>query len=426
MTTAGLLALIAVVLPCWYAYKRCVSHGRVEINHVATFSFGFLFYWITPLVVRICVAKVNFPMASLWSSLFRARLIGPYALSCIALYICFAVGDSLGLHWFRNPLPRPSPRVPRLVLSFVTIAGCLLLVYTAFVFRAALSRNASPTDLAAQAARGAVTSCVILLGIVCIIWTIDRPELSWRRRLGSSYFLAFIAGSLIMLWLGSRLYVASFLVMFAIYQTSFRRRFRLSMVAGGAFALALFFGAIGMWREEGDLSGALFNVAEEPMLNSLSLVHHLRYNGISWLNNPTQLERDFLNLAPSLLFPNKYAVLKKPKVFQPLGGLNSFVSFDLNFGMIGSALFLFLWPIPFRYLKSRLSATLYATIYVMCSGWLAFTFFRDAFSISLVKAILQDSIVLPLLIVAFGSLLRVSCSRSRIEGVGGDLQAETV
>jgi hypothetical protein len=97
-------------------------------------------------------------------------------------------------------------------------------------------------------------------------------------------------------------------------------------------------------------------------------------------------------------------------VYQPLGGLSSFVSLNLNFGIIGSALFLFLWPIPFRYLKSRLSNTLYATMYVMCSGWLAFTFFRDAFSISLVKAIFQDSIVIPLVIVALGYLLTAACS----------------
>ncbi|MGA3055776.1 MAG: hypothetical protein ABSD63_16340 [Candidatus Korobacteraceae bacterium] len=410
MSTLGLLALIAVVLPLCYVYKRCVSHGRVEINHVATFTFGYLFYWITPLVVRIYFAKVNFPMVSIWSSLFRARLIVPYALSCIALYICFALGDSLGLRLFRNQPRRPSHKVPRLALSFMTVAGCLLLVYTAFAFRGALSRRASPTDLAAQAARGAVTTCVILLGIVCLIWIIDRPEVSWRRRLGSSYFLSFIAGSLFMLWLGSRLYVASFVVVFAIYQTLFRKRLKLKMVVGGAIVLALFFGAVGMWREEGDISGALFNVAEEPMLNSLSLVHYLRYEGISWFNTPTQLARDFMNLIPTVLLPNKYEILKKPKVYQPLGGLSSFVSLNLNFGIIGSALFLFLWPIPFRYLKSRLSNTLYATMYVMCSGWLAFTFFRDAFSISLVKAIFQDSIVIPLVIVALGYLLTAACS----------------
>ncbi len=404
-----LLALVAVVLPCWYVYRRTARDGRIEVNHVGTFSFGFLFYWITPLVVRIYAAKLDFPLASVWSSLFRERLIVPYAFSCIALYLCFALGDSLGLRLFRDVTPRKAPPVPRLALSFATVAGCLLLVYTAIAFRGALFRQATPTDLAAQAARGAVTSCVILLGAACIILTIDRPELPWRKRLLSGYFLTFMAGCAMMLWLGSRLYVASFLVMFAIYQSCFRRRFKLTPVLAGGIVLALFFGAVGMWREEGDLTGALFNVMEEPMLNSLSLVHHLRYKGISWLNSPDQLESDLLNLVPTVLLPNKFALLKKPDAYRPLGGLNSFVSFDLNFGMLGSAVFLFLWPMLFRYFRSRSSSTIFAVMYTMCSGWLAFTFFRDPFSVSLIKAILQDSILVPVLIVAFGSLLSAAC-----------------
>jgi hypothetical protein len=375
LSLPDLLILVAVVLPCWYVYRRSVRHGRVEVNHVGTFTFGFLFYWITPLAVRIYAAKLDFPLASVWASLFRERLIVPYALSCISLYLCFVLGDSLGLRLFRPPDATPAPKVPRLALSFAAVAGCLLLLYTAFAFRGALFRHATPTDLAAQAARGAVTTCVILLGVVCILLTIDRPEIPWTKRILGGYFLVFIAGCAMMLWLGSRLYVASFLVMFAIYQSCFRQRFKLTPVIAGGIVLALFFGAVGMWREEGDLTGALFNVVEEPMLNSLSLVHHLRYKGISWLNRPDQLESDFLNLVPSVLLPNKFAILKKPDAYRPLGGLNSFVSFDLNLGMIGSGAFLFLWPMMFRYFRSRSSSTLSATMYVMCSGWLAFTFF---------------------------------------------------
>ncbi len=407
---SDLLLLLAVVVPCWYVYKRAVSHGWVEVDHVGTFTFGFLFYWITPLFVRMHAAKLNFPLSATWSALFRESLITPYALSCVSLYVCFALGDTLGLRLFRVNTTSKESKVPKLALSLATLAGCALFVYTAYTLRAELFRSASPTDLAAEAARGAVTTCVILLGAVSLIFAIDRPQIPWRKRLCSGYFLTFIAGCWFLLWLGSRLYVASFLVMFAIYQSNFRKRFKFTTMVAGGIVLAIFFGALGMWREEGDMTGALFNVIEEPMLDSLSLVHHLCYKGISWFNAPSQLENDFLNLVPTLVLPNKFAILKKPDAYMPLGGLNSFVSFDLNFGVGGSAIFLFLWPIPFRYLKSRPTNTLFATMYVMSSGWLAFTFFRDPFSISLVKAILQDSILMPALVVAFGWLLSAACS----------------
>ena len=399
-----LLLLIVVVVPGWYTYKRSVSQGLIEVNHVATLSFGFLFYWITPLAVRICSPEVDFPLASTWYALFLQSLIAPYAISCIALYICFALGDSLALTLFHER-PANTPKVPKLVLSFATLAGCGLMLYTVLVFRTALMRAATPADVPAQAARGAVTACVVFLGVVAIMFTVDRPLLPWRKRLLSFYLLPFILGGGMMLLLGSRLCAASLLVMFAIYQTCLVKRFQLRTVVTGLVVFASLFGAVGMWREEGSLTGAFFNVFEEPMLISLSLADHLSYKGIAWTNSPTQLASDFKNLVPTVLMPNKIDILKGPDVYSPLGGLHSFVSFNLNFGILGSALFWFVLPMWFRYLKSRSSNTLFATMYILCSGWLTFTFFRDPFSISLVKAIFEDSILAPVAIVTLGHLL---------------------
>jgi hypothetical protein len=146
------------------------------------------------------------------------------------------------------------------------------------------------------------------------------------------------------------------------------------------------------------------------MLISLSLAHHLRYKGIAWINQPTQLISDLENLIPTVLMPQKYKLLKQPDAYRPLGGLHSFVSFNLYFGLLGTAAFWLLMPLGFRYLRSRLSDTLFATMYVMCSGWLTFSFFRNAFSISLVKNIFEQSIVIPFLIACFGWLLVAACS----------------
>jgi len=422
-----LLLVIGLAFPCWYGYRRSVTRGRVEINHVTTLTFGFLFYWITPLAVRIWASKIDFPMAPIWIDLFRPRLTTPYALSCVALYFCFAIGDTLGLRIFRTvATATKTRRVPRVALLLVTLFGCGLMVYSAYVVRAYLFVPASPTVLQVGAARGAVTSCMVLLATVALIFTIEHPEVRWRKRLLSPYFLAPMAGAAVMLALGSRLYVASILVMFVIYQTNLRARFKLRTVVAVALVLAILFGAIGTWREGTSVTGALSNVFFEPMIGSLSLVHHLRYKGIAWINEPTQLIGDFRNLIPTVLMPEKFKTLKKPNAYRPLGGLNSFVSFNLNFGLLGTAVFWFLMPLGFRYLKSRLSNTLTATVYIMCTGWLMFTFFRDPFSISLVKAMFEDSILVPAVIVGFGSLLNAACLPAlQVEGIAGDLRTET-
>ncbi len=404
-----ILLLIALVFPCWYGYRRSVSGGRVEINHATTFTFGFLFYWITPLAVRILASRTDFPMASIWLDLFRPKLIMPYAASCVVLYLCFAMGDSVAARVFRENLTTAVRKVPRLALSMVTLAGCVLTVYSAYVVRADLFREATPTDPRVGVARGAVTSCVVLLGTVALMFTIDHPEIPWRKRLLSFYFLPLIAGCAMMTFLGSRLYVASIVLMFAIYQTNLRARFKLKTLVAAGLVFALFFGAVGTWREGSSATDAMFNVFLEPMLGSLSLVHHLRYKGVALINQPTQLMSDFRNLIPTVLMPEKYKTLKQPDAYRPLGGLHSFVSFNLNFGLVGTAVFWFLLPLGFRFLKSRSPGTLPATVYIMCTAWLAFTFFRDPFSISLVKAMVEDSMVIPLLIVGFGYLLAAAC-----------------
>jgi len=406
----ALLLAVAVTIPCWYAYRRSVAHGLLEINHVTTFTFGFLFYWITPLAVRILAPHVDFPLARIWSGLFREHLIVPYAVSCIALYLCFMLGDSLAVHWFRRRPSQPARTIPTFALSLIMAFGCLLLLYSVYVVRADLFRPVAPGMNEVGAARGAVTACVVLLGCVALMFTLERPQIPWRKLLVSRYFLPPILGGGMMLLLGSRLYVASLVVIFLVCHTNFRSRFRLKRMLAAAVLFAIFFGAVGTWREGSSPTGAFFNIFLEPMEGSLSLVHHLRYRGIAWTNQPTQLLSDFENLVPTVLMPEKYKMLRKPDAYRPLGGLNSFVSFNLNFGLLGTAVFWLLWPMMFRYFKSRSAGTLAATIYVMCSGWLAFTFFRDPFSISLVKAILEQSIIIPFLIVCFGRLLSAACS----------------
>jgi hypothetical protein len=405
-----LLFAVALVVPCWYGYWRSVSQGRVEINHVTTFSLGFLYYWITPLAVRILAAHFEFPLSHTWLAFFRERLIAPYALSCIALYLCFLAGDSLGARWWPRQKTEWVKPIPAVALSLCTAFGCVLLVYSAYVARADLFRPTGPGIIPVAKAMGEVTACIVLLSSVALMFALERPETPWRKLLLSRYFLPLLLGAGVMLFVGSRLYIASLVVMFAIYQTNFRARFKLKKMIAVGLLFAVFFGLVGTWRQGTDPAGVVSNILAEPLLISLSLVHHLRYKGIAWINAPTELISDLENMIPTVLMPGKYKLLKQPDAWRPLGGLHSFVSFNLYFGLLGTAAFWLLMPLALRYLRSRLSNTLFATIYVMCSGWLAFSLFRNAFSLSLVKNIFEQSILIPCLIVCFGRLLFAACS----------------
>ena len=426
-----ILLVLAIAIPCCYGYWRSVSHGRVEINHVTTFSLGFLYYWITPLAVRILAAHLVFPWSRVWLGLFRERWIAPYALSCIALYLCFMIGDSLGARWWRSQRTEPAAPIPAIALSLCTAFGSLLLAYSVYAARADLFRPEGPGAIKADTALGEITAPIMLLSCVALMFILQRPEMPWRKLLLTRYFLPALLGSGLVLFRGSRLYVASVVVMFAIYQTNFRARLKFKRMIAVGLLFGLFFGLVGTSRQGTSPAGVFANILVEPMAISLSLAHHLRYKGIAWINQPTELIDDLENLIPTVLLPNKYKLLKQPDAWHPLGGLHSFVSFNLYFGLLGTAAFWFFMPLGFRYLRSRLFSTLFATMYVMCSAWLIFSFFRNAFYLSLVKNIFEQSILIPSVIAYFGWLLAAACSpvstsrtanatSSAPEGAGGE------
>src|SRR4029077_19095403 len=76
-------------------------------------------------------------------------------------------------------------------------------------------------------------------------------------------------------------------------------------------------------------------------------------------------------------------------------GVNSFFSFMVNFGALGTMVFLFLFSFGMGFLKSRRGSILARAMYCMISGWLLISFFRNPFEVSLVKDIFQMSIVVP-------------------------------
>ena len=100
--TSHFLLFLAVLLPCWYARKRSVANGMVEVNHVGLFTFGFLLYWIAPMVIGGLGLDFAVGAPGVWSGLFSKHLVDPYITVCLGLYLCFAIGDTLGLHMFRQ------------------------------------------------------------------------------------------------------------------------------------------------------------------------------------------------------------------------------------------------------------------------------------------------------------------------------------
>jgi hypothetical protein len=400
-----MLLFSAFLLPAVYAWRHSVDRGRIRIDHVALFSLGFIFYWVTPIACGFFLRAEDMPLA--WAALFDLRWIGPYLIAIVALYAAFMAGDRCGA-WiyrpkmcrakmFRAKLCRPKTLRPRSlspqILGLFSGGAFLILLAEIAAHREELLAPYT-TEVSLQIARGNVTAWVVLLGSILLLRLSSHPRFT-------VLMLPFAAGAIFLVLIGSRLYVASFVLMFGVFRSLYICPFSKKQIIFAAASLAALFGTVGALRVNSSIADAGVNLLLEPVLTSISLVYFLGNDHLIWLAAPKYLLSDFSNLIPSALFPGKAALIQAPEVFSPLGALHSFVSFSFNFGLIGTAAFMFLLPVGLRWIKARDGSPLYRTMYVMLSGWLAFTFFRDPFSVSLVKTMFQHSILLPAAMVAF-------------------------
>ena len=149
----------------------------------------------------------------------------------------------------------------------------------------------------------------------------------------------------------------------------------------------------------------------EPIGASQTLLAFLKAGRLEMLNFPIFFLSGFFNLVPRPLLPDKAALIIKPesmgyKIYAPMGSFHSFVQFCVNFGLIGTIGVWFLIGYGLQKLKFADKSMLHRVSYIMISGFLLTTFFRDDFSGSIVKAILQLSILLPFLAAVSANMLQ--------------------
>ena len=194
--------------------------------------------------------------------------------------------------------------------------------------------------------------------------------------------------------------------MLLVYRTVYFTRLSVKSAIGTLAAVGCLASLVGLLRLKASLNagGALLNVFIEPLFTGFSLTHFLADQIFEWIKFPIFLLSAFINLIPSALLPDKADLIIKPEAygyvtFSPGGALNSYYSFMINFGILGTMAFLFCFACFLQYLKQQDRRLLHRVIYTMVSGWIATTFFRDPFSISIVKAIFQFSILTPVVLV---------------------------
>jgi len=427
------LLLLAIAVPLFIAVRASISRRGVEVNHVFLFTLGYLLYWILPIALgRLRILEAH-PALRLWYDFYdagsRHDSFATYLVFCLLMYLAFVLGSAVGarLRLYRRGVGAGWSFDHRLLYAYLA-AGVLLTSAYAWKLRADLFTGYQAVYGPQASARGTLTACsLLLLGLFLI--HLAHPDQRRARQLGAvsvvsdAFLLAYSASAVLLLGLGGRLYVVSAVLIILTYWTVYRGRMgylRAAAITVGVMAAA---GAVGLLRLKLSVStlSVAANLFSEPLFTSFSLFAFLAEGDLPLLQFPRFLLSDFLNLVPSALLPGKALLLVNPEhygfvIFSPLGALTSFVSFMINFGFIGSLLTLFGLGAGLAVLR-RMAAPVAHVSYAMLSGWLAFSFFRDPFSVSVVKSMVQFSVLVPWGIVASLHIVSVAARGSRVAAV---------
>lgn len=234
--------------------------------------------------------------------------------------------------------------------------------------------------------------------------------LAWEFKLAgyTGYMKVYFGCAAILLLMGGRLYFASSVISILVY-ASHKRPFRIKKIVQWGLVAVVLMGAVGTVRTGASASLIMIflNVGTESIFTSYSLMSYLSGNEPPLFNLPIYLGSDLMNLIPSAFIDkSKFANLIDSNPFgivSPLGAFHSWVSSVINFGVVGTIILMFL----FGYFMRRNERM--TTPYLMLTAFTAFTFFRDPFSVSLVKNMFEFSILIPVALAGVNKCIAYAC-----------------
>lgn len=384
------------------------------IDHRALFLFGYLFYLFIPYYVGVHKLFQGFPGMDMFHGFFAlvpASKLAAYFLITLTWIPAFYLGhlSFKVIVLRRRPLAKfPSTPLTRTVPYIALLLIGVLVIFT-FLARGSLFGGYASYDIAA---RGKMSTLLVIFNFFFLYQSVTRQQPSWLLTGGM------IMTALLLLSMGGRMYAIQTFLIFLVYKTSFAdkrwkgRHLLIASLAG--FFLASF---IGLWRIHTSFAptAAIYSLLAEPVFTWFSTSTYLAANDIPVINMPLNFLTSFLNMVPNTFFslkPYLVSTLSMAKYQSPLGADSVWTSLVINFGSVGSFLFIFVTGFILhllRHLSER--SRFWAVYYILVCGLLPFQLFRDGFYL-IHKQLYFNFLFLPaLILVVLKTIMLVQSSR---------------
>lgn len=405
-------------IPLLYLIQRVVLRRRVIITHRETFTLGFLWYGAMPIAASVVQLPTIVPELRFWQSI--ATLMGPNRVEtltiwCVLVWVAFILGCTVVRQpdktFTQMPVCKNASKSWRLVLISVSLAAAFFAVVWAISNRGILFRGYA--DTYDDATRGPLQAALIYTSVAFVIALLMRRDIA-RLPVFLVGFVAIGLG-LLSLSVGTRSMPVLITVMLVALISRLRGGIsRILLLVSVVLALAGF-SALAAWRQGGgDFRFALLTPALEPLYTYISAASYLAFNEIPLIAFPDPLLGSLANLVPRVAWPEKVefvdSLTENIKIFAPLGATHLFVSLLINFGWIGGVIVSFSTGIGIEKL-SRCRGPVLMASYALVVAVLATDIWRNPFSQSLIKSVLQGAFLVPALLFIIATLLRKSRGR---------------
>lgn len=358
-----------------------------KLFHIYLFVFGFLYYLILPLFIVSIEGFVGYPGMQLVYKYFNSEIIFPYITWILILLLSFLIGSLLPLKY--SSIIRTSKIVKTdWVIStrdtiLISIPFFLIGQYTIISNSDNLFKGYQ-VDYDADFMGSIATLNMFFLFF--LLYNKGKYQKEPNFKIKELYLiLSILEFSVILLGLGSRMYIMIPLVSFIIYLLD-NQQINVKKMAIRLTLIVIFLLFIGIWRlNDADFSvdALLYIGVAEPVFTWISAESMFSMNKLPLLALPSNFLTSFINFIPTILFPNKAEYICELRIpyDSPLGATNILVSLMANFGLLGSCIALFLLGFLLTYIRIQGRNLFIKTYYYCICGILPFQLFRDNIAI---------------------------------------------
>jgi hypothetical protein len=305
-----------------------------------------------------------------------------------------------------HPSDKTTAESWQFVLVGVGVASMIFGVAWALLNRGMLFRGY--TDAYDDVARGPLQGALVYTSVAFVIAFMKRGE---AGRLGlwlTGFAVAFL--TILSFSVGTRSMPVLVTIMLTVLASRLRGGLpRYGLLLGAVVAIAAL-SALAVWRQGGGgLQFALLTPVLEPLFTYISAATYLSFNDVPVFAFPSPLLGALANLVPRALWPGKVDFIEgltdNVEMFAPLGATHLFFSLLINFGWAGSVLLSFAAGAAIERL-SRTSSHVLTASYVLIAAVLMTDLWRNPFSQSLIKSVLQGAFIVPALLALAAALIR--------------------